>query len=74
MNGNLSGLINQVVYLRKIGALSMQITCLTPSVRYAVTNMDFVLFPSGSADELSVQIETPEVRMQVYPFFPGRRA
>jgi hypothetical protein len=30
--GNLSGLINQVVYLRKAGAISMQITMLTPSV------------------------------------------
>ena len=29
--GNLSGLINQVVFLRKVGAISMQITCLTPS-------------------------------------------
>jgi len=29
------------------------------SVRYAIMNMDFVLFPSGSADELSVQIEMP---------------
>ena len=29
------------------------------SVRHAVRNMDFVLFPSGSADELSVQIEMP---------------
>jgi len=29
------------------------------SIRYAVKNMDFVLFPSGNADELNVQIETP---------------
>jgi multidrug efflux pump subunit AcrB len=29
------------------------------SVRHAVVNMDFVLFPSGTADELSVQIEMP---------------
>ncbi|MBN1345300.1 MAG: radical SAM protein [Phycisphaerae bacterium] len=30
--GDLSGLINQVVFLRKAGAISMQITSLTPSV------------------------------------------
>jgi len=29
------------------------------TVRHAINNMDFVLFPSGSADELSVQIEMP---------------
>jgi len=29
------------------------------SARHAIKNMDFVLFPSGSADELSVQIELP---------------
>jgi len=29
------------------------------SVRHAINNMDFVLFPSGNADELSVQIEMP---------------
>ncbi|MCK4500072.1 efflux RND transporter permease subunit, partial [Candidatus Babeliales bacterium] len=29
------------------------------SLRHAVMNMDFVLFPSGNADELNVQIETP---------------
>jgi len=29
------------------------------SVRHAIKNMDFVLFPSGNADELSVQIEMP---------------
>ncbi|MEA2030063.1 MAG: efflux RND transporter permease subunit [candidate division Zixibacteria bacterium] len=29
------------------------------SVRHAITKMDFVLFPSGNADELSVQIEMP---------------
>ena len=29
------------------------------TVRHAIKNMDFVLFPSGSADELSVQIEMP---------------
>ena len=29
------------------------------SLRHAVMNMDFVLFPSGSANELNVQIEMP---------------
>jgi multidrug efflux pump subunit AcrB len=29
------------------------------TIRHAINNMDFVLFPSGSADELSVQIEMP---------------
>jgi len=29
------------------------------SVRHVIKNMDFVLFPSGSADELSVQVEMP---------------
>jgi len=30
--GNLSGLLNQIVFLRKAGAISMQVTMLTPSV------------------------------------------
>ncbi|MCK4795868.1 MAG: efflux RND transporter permease subunit [Spirochaetes bacterium] len=29
------------------------------SMRHAINNMDFVLFPSGSADEINVQIELP---------------
>jgi len=29
------------------------------SVRHVIKNMDFVLFPSGSADELNVQVEMP---------------